>query len=103
MGCATRWIRRPGNQRRGPDINQIQEAFHRMKRRSTYAATALGAIAALLISACSSGGSSTSSGGTPTSSAATAAFNAGITSVVNSSTTKGGTLTFDNSSTPDSF
>jgi peptide/nickel transport system substrate-binding protein len=74
-----------------------------MKRRSTYAATAFGAIAALLITACSSGGSTSSGGGTPTSSAGTEAFNAGITSVVNPSTTKGGTLTFDESSTPDSF
>jgi peptide/nickel transport system substrate-binding protein len=31
------------------------------------------------------------------------AFNAGITSVVNPSTHKGGTVIYDNSSTPDSF
>jgi len=71
-----------------------------MKRRSTFAATAAGAVAALLISACSSSGSSSS---TPNSTTGTVAFNAGITSVVNSSTAKGGTLTYDNSSTPDSF
>jgi len=74
-----------------------------MKRRSIFAATALGAMAALLISACSSGGSSSSSGSTPGSTTAAVAFNAGLNSVVNPSSQKGGTLTFDNSSTPDSF
>src|SRR6266849_11086345 len=73
-----------------------------MKRRSTYAATAFGAIAALLISACSSSGSS-SGNGTPTSTTGAVAFNAGLNSVVNPSSGKGGTLTYDNSSTPDSF
>ena len=72
-----------------------------MKRRSTYAATAVGALAALVISACSSSGSSSSSG--PSSTAGTAAFNAGVTSVTNPSSAKGGTLTFDSSSPPDSF
>ena len=72
-----------------------------MKRRRIFAATALGAVAALLISACSSSGSSSSGSTTPTTAAV--AFNAGVTSVVNASTHKGGTLTYDNSSTPDSF
>jgi peptide/nickel transport system substrate-binding protein len=73
-----------------------------MKRRSIFAATAAGAAAALLISACSSSGSSSgSSSSTPTTGAV--AFNAGITSVVNPSNTKGGTLTFDVRGTPDSF
>jgi peptide/nickel transport system substrate-binding protein len=72
-----------------------------MKRRSTFAATAVGAIAALVITACSSGGASSTSGST--SSAGTVAFNAGTTQVVNPSNAKGGTLTFDESSTPDSF
>jgi peptide/nickel transport system substrate-binding protein len=72
-----------------------------MKRRSTFAATAVGAIAALVITACSSGGASSTS--SSTSSAGTAAFNAGTTQVVNPSNAKGGTLTFDESSTPDSF
>ena len=70
-----------------------------MKRRKIFAPTAVGAVAALLISACSSSGSSGSS--TPTTGAV--AFNAGISSVVNPSTHKGGTLIYDNSSTPDSF
>jgi len=69
-----------------------------MKRRSTFAVTAIGAIAALFISACSSSGS-----GTPTSTAGSATFNAGVTSVVNPSEAKGGTLTMALSSTPDSF
>jgi peptide/nickel transport system substrate-binding protein len=73
-----------------------------MKRRSTYAATVACALAALVISACSSS-SSSSGGGTPTSTAGTAAFNAGITSVVNPSTQKGGTLVMDSSSPPDSL
>jgi peptide/nickel transport system substrate-binding protein len=70
-----------------------------MERRRIFAATAAGAAAALLVSACSSSGSSGST--TPTS--GTVAFNTGITSVVNGSTHKGGTLIYDNSSTPDSF
>ena len=70
-----------------------------MKRRSIIAATAVGAVAALLVSACSSSGGSSSSSTTT----GAVAFNAGITSVVNPSTHKGGTITFDNSSTPDSF
>ena len=74
-----------------------------MKRRSIFAATALGAMAALLISACSSSGGTSSSGSTPGSTTAAVAFNAGLNSVVNPSSQKGGTLTFDNSSTPDSF
>ena len=71
-----------------------------MKRRSTFAVTAVGAIAALVISACSSSGTSSS---TPTSTTGAAAFNAGVTSVVNPSSAKGGTLTLALSSTPDSF
>ena len=71
-----------------------------MKRRRIIAATAVGAVAALLISACSSSGSSSGSSSTTT---GAVAFNAGISGVVNPSTHKGGTLTFDNSSTPDSF
>jgi peptide/nickel transport system substrate-binding protein len=73
-----------------------------MKRRSTFAATAIGAIAALVITACSSSGTGTASGGsTPAGTAVV--YNAGSTQVVNPSTAKGGTLTFDDSSTPDSF
>ena len=75
-----------------------------MKRRKIFAATAVAATAALLISACSSsGGSSSSSGSTPNSTTGAVAFNAGINAVVNPSTHKGGTLIYDNSSTPDSF
>jgi ABC-type transport system substrate-binding protein len=66
------------------------------------AATAVGAAAALLISACSSSGSSSSSGSNNTTTGAVA-FNAGIAGVVNPSTHKGGTLIYDDSSTPDSF
>ena len=74
-----------------------------MKRRSIIAATAVGAAAALLISACSSSGSSSgSSGSSNNTTTGAVAFNAGITSVVNPSTHKGGTLTYDLSNTPDS-
>src|ERR1700730_16465365 len=73
-----------------------------MKRRNIIAATAVGAVAALLISACSSSGSS-SSGSSNNNTTWAVAFNAGISSVVNASTHKGGTLIYDDSSTPDSF
>jgi peptide/nickel transport system substrate-binding protein len=72
-----------------------------MKRRRIFAATAVGAAAALVISACSSSGSSGTSSATST--AGTAGFNAATTGVVNPSPAKGGTLTFDVSTTPDSF
>src|SRR5216683_45712 len=71
-----------------------------MKRRNTIAATAVGAIAALVISACSSSSSSSSG---PTSTTGAVAYNAGVTKVVNPSSAKGGALIYDNSSTPDSF
>jgi peptide/nickel transport system substrate-binding protein len=75
-----------------------------MKRRSTVAATAVGAFAALVISACSSS-SGTSNTGTGSGSGNTgaAAYNAGVSQVVNPSTHKGGTLTFDSHASPDSF
>ncbi|MGD0602671.1 MAG: ABC transporter substrate-binding protein [Streptosporangiaceae bacterium] len=63
------------------------------------ATTAVSVVAALGIAACSS--SSSSGGSSP--SGTTAVYNAGTAQVVNPSTTKGGTLTFDDSSTPDSF
>jgi peptide/nickel transport system substrate-binding protein len=59
---------------------------------------AFGAAAALVLAAC--GGSSGGSGSTGTTSNGT--YGAAITGVVNASTHKGGTLTFGNSSTPDS-
>ena len=73
-----------------------------MKRRGIIATTAVGAVAALLISACSSSGSS-SSGSSNNTTTGAVAFNAGLSGVVNPSTHKGGTLIYDNSSTPDSF
>jgi peptide/nickel transport system substrate-binding protein len=73
-----------------------------MKRRSTFAAIALGTVAALVISACSSSGSS-SSGSSSSSPSGTAGYNAGLTGVVNPSDAKGGTLTLALSAAPDSF
>src|SRR6266567_1499232 len=67
-----------------------------MKRRTTFGLAAIGTVAALALAAC--GGSSKPTSQSPTS----AGFNAGITGVVNSSSHTGGTLVFDNSSTPDS-
>ena len=64
-----------------------------MARRGVFGLAAVGAAGALALAAC--GGGSTSS--TPTS----AGFNKAVTSVVNPSTAKGGTLTFDNTSAPD--
>jgi len=78
-----------------------------MRRRSTIAAASVVAMAALVISACSSnsssGNTSTGSGSGSGSNTGAASFNAGTTGVVNASTHKGGTLTFDDSNTPDSF
>ena len=72
-----------------------QGGVHPMRRRRTFGLAAFGAAAALMLAACSSGGSSSSSSGGGTGSAASPAYGAGITSVVNPSTHKGGTLTFD--------
>jgi len=57
---------------------------------------ALGAAGALVLAACGSSGGGT--GGTSSS----AAFNTSVSSVVNPSTHKGGTITYDQSSVPDS-
>jgi peptide/nickel transport system substrate-binding protein len=71
---------------------------------SRYRATglaAVGAVVALVAAAC--GGSSNGGGGSgSTSSPSASGYNAAITSTVNASSTKGGTITFDNSSAPDS-
>jgi peptide/nickel transport system substrate-binding protein len=80
-------------------VNKQQEAFGGMKRRSIFVATALGAIAALVISACGGGGT----GSSGTTSTGSAAYNAGSSSVVNPSTAKGGTLNMALSAAPDSF
>jgi peptide/nickel transport system substrate-binding protein len=69
-----------------------------MRRRRTIGPAALGAVAALVLAACgSSGGTST----TPATGSA-AGYDAGITKVIQPSTHKGGTIIYDNSSTPDS-
>jgi peptide/nickel transport system substrate-binding protein len=77
-----------------------------MRRRSRLAFAACAVAAGLTLAACSSGGGTSSSGsssGGSSTSGSNAAFNAGVTKVVNPSTKKGGTLTFALSSTPDSF
>src|SRR6516165_7387097 len=72
-----------------------QGGAHSMRSRHTMKRLAsVGAVAALVTAAC--GGSST------TGSTATVHFNQAVTSVVNPSSHKGGTIIFDNSSGPDS-
>src|SRR6266576_5049732 len=71
----------------------MREAFSLMARRGVFGLAAIGTVGALALAACSS-----SSTPTPPPSG----FNKASTSVVNPSTAKGGTLTFDNSSGPDS-
>jgi peptide/nickel transport system substrate-binding protein len=70
-------------------------------RRKTGVLAALGVVITLTAAACSSSGSSSPSGNNNNNTTAVA-FNAGTKGVVNASTQKGGTLTFDNSSAPDS-
>jgi peptide/nickel transport system substrate-binding protein len=101
--CATRSIRGHGKRvarRLGlyPDLTgQIeQEAYNSMKRRTTFGLAAIGAAAALGLAACGGSSKPTSSPGT------SAVYGAAINAVVNPSTHTGGTLVFDNSSTPDS-
>ena len=67
-----------------------------MKRRTKLGTAALLAAVPITLAAC--GGSSGPSGTT----GASTTFSEGVTKVVNPSTHKGGTLTFDNSSAPDS-
>ncbi len=69
-------------------------------RRKTGMLAAAGVVITLTAAACSSGSSSSSGGNNTTTNAV--AFNAGVTGTVNASTRKGGTITFDNSSAPDS-
>jgi peptide/nickel transport system substrate-binding protein len=75
-----------------------------MKRSRSLAIVTGALVAGMALAACSSGGSSTTGGGsTGGSSAGQASFNAGLSSVVNPSTKKGGTLTYGVAATPDSF
>ena len=69
-------------------------------RRKTGVLAAVGVVITLTAAACSSGGSSSSGGDDSNTNAV--AFNAGVTGTVNPSSQKGGTITFDNSSAPDS-
>ena len=72
-----------------------------MRRPRTIGLAALGAVAALALAACG-GGSSGSGGGGGGSNSSAPAYNAAVTKVINPSTHKGGTLTFGNTSAPDS-
>lgn len=74
-----------------------------MRRRRIIGLAALAVSAALAIPACSSSGSSGSGSSSSSSgSASSPVFNTAITSVVNPSSAKGGTINFGNSSAPDS-
>ncbi len=72
-----------------------------MKRPAKFGLAAVAAAAALTIAACggSSGGGTGSGGG----SASSVSFNQGVTKVVHPSSATGGTITYADSSTPDSF
>jgi peptide/nickel transport system substrate-binding protein len=74
-----------------------------VKRPAKFGLAAVTAAAALTIAACggSSGGGTGNSGGGGSSSSA--GFNGAVTKVVNASNAKGGTITYADSSTPDSF
>ncbi len=72
-----------------------------MKRRMTFGVAAVGVAGALGLAACG-GGSTPSSSSSSSSSSSQATYNAATTGVVNPSTHAGGTIVFDNSSTPDS-
>ncbi len=80
-----------------------------MRRRRSLAITAGAAVAALALAACGGGSSSTGStsptggGSTTGTTSNNAVANAGVTGIANPSVHKGGTLTFANSSTPDSL
>jgi peptide/nickel transport system substrate-binding protein len=74
-----------------------------VKRPAKFGLAAVAAAAALTIAACggsSGGGSGSGSGG---GSSTSASFNQGVTKVVHPSSATGGTITYADSSTPDSF
>ena len=73
-----------------------------MRRDRTIWLAAFGGLAALALAACGGGSSGGSGSGSGTGTSSSPAFNAAITKVVNPSSHKGGTLTFGDSSTPDS-
>src|SRR5437868_4219826 len=78
-----------------------KEALHPMSRYRATGLAAVGAVLALVAAACGgSSGSSNSGGGGGSSSAA--GFNAALNKVIGPSTHKGGTITYDNTSAPDS-
>jgi len=82
-----------------------KEALYLMSRYRATGLAAVGAVVALVAAACggSSGGSGGgSSGGSTSSSSSASGFNAAVNSTVNPSTHKGGTITYANSSAPDS-
>jgi peptide/nickel transport system substrate-binding protein len=74
-----------------------------MARRRTIAAAACAVLTGLTLAACANASSGAGGGTSGSVTGANESFNAGITSVVNPSSVKGGTLTFADSSTPDSF
>src|SRR5437868_9598862 len=80
-----------------------KEALYLMMSR--YRATglaAVGAVLALVAAACGGSSGGGSGGGGGGSGSSSSGFNAAVNSVVNPSTHKGGTITYDNTSAPDS-
>jgi len=75
-----------------------------MKRRGTIATATAAALAALVVTACSSGGTSSTTGtGSSGNNTSANFFNKGLTQVMNPSTHKGGTVTYESHAAPDSF
>jgi peptide/nickel transport system substrate-binding protein len=98
------WIREATGSRQNSTFtnHHLTGGGSAVKRPAKFGLTAVAAAAALTIAACggSSGGGTGSGGG---GSASSVSFNQGVTKVVHPSSTTGGTITFADSSTPDSF
>ena len=73
-----------------------------MRRDRVFGLAALGAAGALALAACGGSSGGGGGGGGSTAPGASGSFGSAVTSVVNPSTTKGGTIVYDNSSGPDS-
>src|SRR5215471_4546371 len=79
------------------------EAFHLMKRRGFTGLAAIGAVATLALAACGGGSSSSGGGGGSGGSTGPSGFSAAVNGIVNPSNHKStGTISFGNSTTPDS-
>jgi peptide/nickel transport system substrate-binding protein len=99
------WIREATGSRQDSTLinHHVTGGGSAVKRPAKFGLAAVAAAAALTIAACggsSGGGSGSGSGG---GSSTSASFNQGVTKVVHPSSATGGTITYADSSTPDSF